>query len=153
MSRSELPVRRAHANGRSPTAALLVGLLITLATVVAYSWYVSGQISGLRRLQTELTDRNRRDSLQLLRIQNDLNQLALAMRDMVDATERYPLIAWSAQFARIRGDLDAALKQEEGVALARRTPAQAQVLASAVGQFWDAADRIFELARTGHEDE
>ena len=86
---------RVRANGRSPTAALLVGLMITLATVVAYSWYISGQISGLRRLQTELTDRNRRDSLQLLRIQNDLNQLALAMRDMLDAGEPYPLTAWS----------------------------------------------------------
>src|SRR6185295_7169925 len=96
---------RAHAHGRPPTAALLLGLVITLATVVAYSWYISGQISGLRRLQTELTDRNRRDSLQLLRIQNDLNQLALAMRDMLDATEPYPLTAWSTQFDRIRLDL------------------------------------------------
>src|SRR3954462_5130160 len=153
MSRSELPVRRAHANGRSPTAALLVGLLITLATVVAYSWYVSGQISGLRRLQTELTDRNRRDSLQLLRIQNDLNQLALAMRDMLDASARYPLAAWSAQFARIRLDLDAALAQEEDVAIARRTPEQAEYLTSSVAQFWAAADRIFQLARSGREDE
>jgi signal transduction histidine kinase len=144
---------RAHAHGRPPTAALLLGLLITLAAVVAYSWYVSGQISGLRRLQTELTDRNRRDSLQLLRIQNDLNQLALAMRDMLDTSARYPLIAWSAQFARIRLDLDDALKQEESVALARRTPEQAQYLASAVAQFWDAANRIFELARGGQEDE
>jgi signal transduction histidine kinase len=142
-----------HAPGRPPTLALLLGLLITLATVVAYSWYVSGQISGLRRLQTELTDRNRRDSLQLLRIQNDLNQLALAMRDMLDASERYPLTAWSAQFARIRLDLDAALAQEEGVAVARRTPEQAQYLTSSVAQFWDAAGRIFELARSGRESE
>ena len=88
MSRPEFPVTRAHANGRSPTAALLVGLLITLATVVAYSWYISGQISGLRRLQSDLADRNRRDSLQLLRIQNDLNQLALGMRDMVEWMEQ-----------------------------------------------------------------
>ncbi len=84
------------APARPPTAALLIGLLITLATVLAYAWYMSGQISGLRRLQTELTDRNRRDSLQLLRIQNDLNQLALAMRDMLDTSERYPLVAWAA---------------------------------------------------------
>ncbi len=139
--------------GRPPTAALLLGLFITLATVVTYSWYVSGQISGLRRLQTELTDRNRRDSLQLLRIQNDLNQLALAMRDMLDTSERYPLVAWSAQFARIRADLDDALKQEEGVALARRTPEQAEYMSSAVAQFWDAADRIFDLARAGRDDE
>ena len=143
----------AKAHGRPPTTALLLGLLITLATVAAYSWYVSEQISGLRRLQTELTDRNRRDSLQLLRIQNDLNQLALAMRDMLDTSERYPLIAWAPQFARIRLDLDAALKEEEALALARRTPDQAQYLASAVRQFWDAVDRIFELARAGRDDE
>lgn len=144
---------RPHAPGRPPTAALLLGLFITLGLVVAYSWYVSGQMSGLRRLQTELTDRNRRDSRQLLRIQNDLNQLALAMRDMLDTSERYPLIAWSAQFDRIRVDLDAALKQQDGIAVARRTPEQAQYLASAVAQFWDAADRIFDLARAGREDE
>jgi signal transduction histidine kinase len=153
MSRSGSPVTRVQANGRSPTAALLVGLMITLATVVAYSWYISGQISGLRRLQTELTDRNRRDSLQLLRIQNDLNQLALAMRDMLDAGEPYPLIAWSTQFDRIRLDLDDALRREEEVAGARRTPEQAQYLATSVAQFWDAANRIFDLARAGQEAE
>ncbi len=144
---------RARIHSRPPTGALLLGLMITLATVGAYSWYVSGQISGLRRLQTELTDRNRRDSLQLLRIQNDLNQLALAMRDMLDADEPYPLIAWSTQFDRIRLDLDDALRREEEVAVARRTPEQAQYLASSVAQFWDAANRIFDLARAGQEDE
>ena len=138
---------------RSPTTALLLGLVITLATVVAYSWYISEQISGLRRLQTELTDRNRRDSLQLLRIQNDLNQLALAMRDMLDAAEPYPLTAWSTQFDRIRLDLDAALKQQGEVALARQTPQQREFLATSLNQFWNAVDRIFELARTGNEAE
>jgi signal transduction histidine kinase len=138
---------------RSPTTALLLGLVITLATVVAYSWYISGQISGLRRLQTELTDRNRRDSLQLLRIQNDLNQLALAMRDMLDTTERYPLTAWSTQFDRIKLDLDDALKRQADVALARQTPEQRQFLATSLSQFWSAVDRIFELARAGSEAE
>jgi len=153
MSRPEFPVTRAHANGRSPTAALLVGLLITLATVVAYSWYISGQISGLRRLQSDLADRNRRDSLQLLRIQNDLNQLALAMRDMVDAAEPYPLIAWTTPFDRIRLDLDDALKREAEIAGARRPVEQSQYLAASVTQFWDAANRIFDLARAGQEAE
>jgi hypothetical protein len=95
-----------RAHGRSPATALWLGLLITLTTVVAYSWYITGQISGLQRLQTDLADRNRKDSLQLLRIQNDLNQLGLAMRDMLDSEEPYPLTAWSAQFDRIRTDLD-----------------------------------------------
>ena len=138
---------------RSPTMALLVGLVLTLALVLAYSWYITGQIGGLRSLQTELTDRNRRESLQLLRIQKDLNDLANSMRDMLDTDEPYPLSAWSAPFARIRTDLDDALKQQEAVALARRTPEQAQYLAQSVAQFWDAADRMFALARAGKDDE
>jgi signal transduction histidine kinase len=146
-------VTRVRVPARSPAAALLVGLIITLATVVAYSWYISRQISRLRELQTELTDRNRRDSLQLLRIQNNLNQLGLAMRDMLDSGEPYPLTAWSAQFERIRLDLDDALRQEEDVAFARRSPEQRRYLASSVQQFWDAVDRIFALARAGKDDE
>ena len=138
---------------RSPTVALLLGLVLTLAVVVAYSWYITGQISGLRRLQTELTDRNRRESLQLIRIQNDLNHLALSMRDRLDSDEPYPLSAWSAQFERIRADLDDALAQQEAVARARRTPEQARFLAQAVEQFWRATDRMFELAKAGREDE
>ena len=138
---------------RSPTVGLLVGLVLTLAVVAAYSWYITGQISGLRRLQSELTDRNRRESMQLLRIQDDLNLLALSMRDMLDGDEPYPLSAFAAQFERIRTDLADALKQQEAVALARRTPAQAQYLAQSVAQFWDASDRMFALARAGQEEE
>ncbi len=138
---------------RSPTPALLLGLVVTLAAVVGVSWYVTRQISGLRALQTDLADRNRTDSLQLLRIQNDLNSLALAMRDMLDSGEPYPLTAWSAQFARIRGDLDAAIRKEAEVAVAQRTPEQAAYLAGSLAQFWDAADRIFALAAAGHDAE
>jgi len=140
-------------SSRSPTTALLLGLVFTLATVVAYSWYISGQISGLRRLQTELTDRSRRDSLQLLRIQNDLNQLALAMRDMLDSDEPYPLTAWSTQFERIRLDLEDALTQQGEVALVRQTPEQRAYLSTSFSQFWNAAERIFDLARQGQEEE
>src|SRR5207249_3458493 len=85
--------------------------------VVACSGYITWQISGLRELQNNLVDRNRKDSLQLLRILNDLNTLALAMRDMLDNNEPYPLTAWSAQFQRVRADLDDALRKEEQVAL------------------------------------
>lgn len=138
---------------RSPTTALLTGLVLTLTLVVAYSWYISSQISGLRRLQTDLTDRNRRESLQLLRIQNDLHELGLAMRDMLDGGEPYPLTAWSAQFERIREDLDDALGRQEEVAVARRTPEQRRYLASSVAQLWNASDRMFDLARNGSEDE
>jgi signal transduction histidine kinase len=138
---------------RSPTPTLLLGLVITLLTVVGYSWYMSGQISRLRELQTNLTDRNRRESLQLLRIQNDLNGLGLAMRDMLDGDQRYPLMAWSAQFDRIRRALTDALAQQEELAAAARTPEQDEYLASSLAQFWDAVDRMFEVAAAGREDE
>ena len=60
-----LPVRHA----RSPTPGLLIGLVLTLVAVVAYTVYINRQLASLRELQTDLVDRNRRDSLQLLRIQ------------------------------------------------------------------------------------
>jgi signal transduction histidine kinase len=130
---------------------LFLGLVITLAAVMAYSWYITVQISGLRELQNDLAGRNRKDSLQLLRIQNDLNSLALAMRDMLDNDEPYPLTAWSAQFQRIRADLDNALKLEEQFAVAERTPQQREFLGNSMAQFWDAVDRTFALARNGKE--
>ena len=137
----------------SPTVGLLLGLVLTLAAVVAYSAYITGQIRGLRQLQSDLADRNRKDSLQLLRIQNDLNSLALAMRDMLDADEPYSLAAWSAQFERIHGDLDDALRREESVAVVESSADQRAYLRSSLMQFWDATDRTFALARSGKEKE
>jgi signal transduction histidine kinase len=111
------------------------------------------QISGLRELQNNLVDRNRQDSLQLLRIENDLNSLALAMRDMLDNEEPYPLTAWSAQFQRVRTDLDDAMRREQQVAPVNRSPAQKQYLEDSVVQFWDASDRTFALARGANQTE
>jgi signal transduction histidine kinase len=132
---------------------LFLGLVITLAAVVAYSWYITRQLSGLREMQNNLVARNRKDSLQLLRIQNDLNSLGLAMRDMLDSDEPYPLTAWTAQFQRVREDLDDALKLEEQVAIAGRTPEQRQYLGNSMAQFWDAVERTFALAQSGKEKE
>jgi signal transduction histidine kinase len=131
----------------------LLGLIVTLAAVVAYSAYITWQVAGLRKLQTELIDRNRKDSLQLLRIQNDLNLLAVAMRDMIDNDEPYPLTAWSAQFQRIRTDLDDAMHLEAGLAPTTRTAEQSASLSSSLAQFWDAVDRVFTLAGSGQERE
>jgi len=66
----------------------------------------------VRGLQTHIIDLNRQDSLQLLRIQNNLHSLALAMRDMVEGSEPYPLESWKMQFDRIRIDLEDALGVE-----------------------------------------
>jgi signal transduction histidine kinase len=146
-------VQNGAASQRSPTTGLLLGLVITLAAVLAYAFYITVQLAGLRKLQSEMVDRNRKDSLQLLRIQNDLNSIALAMRDMLDTTEPYPLTAWTAQFDRIHQDLDAGLKLEENLAVVNRTPEQRQYLTQSLSQFWDAVNRMFALAQSGKEAE
>ena len=142
-----------RSSAQSPTLGLILGLVITLLAVVAYSWYITLQIRGLRELQNNMADRNRKDSLQLLRIQDDLNSLGLAMRDMLDNDEPYPLTAWSAQFARVRSDLDDAFRREEGLAVARRTPEQREYLGKSLEQFWNAVERAFALAQAGKETE
>jgi signal transduction histidine kinase len=146
-------VKNAASAQRSPTNGLLLGLVITLAAVLAYASYITVQLTGLRKLQSEMVDRNRKDSLQLVRVQNDLNSIALAMRDMLDTTEPYPLTAWTAQFERIHQDLDAGLKLEESFAGANRTADQRQYLTQSVAQFWDAVNRMFTLAQNGKDAE
>ena len=127
--------------------------MITLAAVLAYASYITVQLAGLRKLQSDMVDRNRKDSLQLLRVQNDLNSIGLAMRDMLDTTEPYPLIAWTAQFERIHEDLDTGLKLEESLAGTNRTPEQRLYLTQSVAQFWDAVSRMFALAQNGEDAE
>jgi signal transduction histidine kinase len=135
--------------GRQPGPArgLYLGLAVTIIAVLAYAAYITSQFAGLRQLQSELVERNRKDSLQLLRIQNDLNSLALAMRDMLDTSGPYPLIAWNAQFDRTRTDLEDALKHEAPLAEAAPTSEQRHFLSQSVSQFWDACDRMFALAQ------
>jgi signal transduction histidine kinase len=138
---------------RSPTAGLFLGLIITLAAVVAYSWYTARQLAGLRALQNNLVDRNRRDSLQLLRIQDDLNSLGLSLRDMLDNQEGYPLATWSAQFQRMRADLDNALQLEEQLAPTQRTSQQTEFLEESLRQLWEAVNQTFALAQAGKAEE
>src|SRR5713226_7477990 len=106
----------------SPTSRLMAGLAVTLAVVGLFSWYALEQIAGLKDLQTQLVDRNRRDSLQLLRIQNNLHSLGLAMRDMVNGDEPYGIEAYRGQFASTRSDLEDALRLEKELAPVERSP-------------------------------
>jgi signal transduction histidine kinase len=136
-------------SARKPTVRLLLGLAATLCVVAVFSFYSLRQIEGLRSLQTQTIDRNRKDSLQLIRIQNNLNSLALAMRDMVDRQEGYPLGAWRAEFDRIRYDLGDAVRIES--TLASRPADQQKYLAESMRQFWTSADQIFGIAQQGDE--
>jgi signal transduction histidine kinase len=136
---------------RSPTPQLLAGLLVTLAALVACAWYMTRQIAGLRALQSELIDRSRRDSLQLLRIQNDLHSLAITMRDVLDLRQGQSLTSWSAEFQRLRLDLEDGFRLEAQLAPAQRTPEQREYLHASAAQFWAAIDQAFDLAADGKE--
>jgi signal transduction histidine kinase len=146
-------VKPRPASGRSPTPGLLLGLILTLAAVVAYSYYITRQIGGLRSLQSDLVDRHRQSSLQLLRIQNSLNVLGLALRDVLDNEYPYPLTAWSGQFQGIREDLDDALAREAELSGAGRASADQVRLTDSLAQFWVAVDYILALAAKGQEAE
>ena len=140
-----------HTSRRSPTTPLYIGLVITLLAVVGYSWYVTRRIASLRELQNNLIDRNRRDSLQLLRIQNELDSLGMSMRDMLEdqAESRQPhsFSAWEPQFARMKGDLADAFSREQQVAPIARAPEQQQYLLNSLTLFWDALEQTFASAR------
>ena len=138
---------------RSPTTRLLIGFAITLLAVLLYSAYTLRQVSMLRALQTETVDRNRKDSLQLLRIQNSLNSLAVAFRDMVAAEEPYPLIAYQPQVQRIRGDLEDALRIEDSLLPGTTRTVQRHSVTAALRDFWRSTDAMFALADTAHEAE
>ena len=135
----------------SPTGRLMAGLAVTLAAVATFSCWTLWKIRGLQDLQTRIVDRNERDSLQLLRIQNDVNSLGLTMRDMLSGDEPYPLEAWKPQFARMKSDLDDALRIERRLTPAERSPDRENYLADSLAQFWSTLDQAFALAAAGRD--
>jgi signal transduction histidine kinase len=75
------------------------------------------------------------------------------MRDMLDGSEPYPLTAWQGPFKRIRTDLADALDQEAKYSPAGQSAGadQRKQITSNVSQFWDALDRVFDLALAGQQ--
>lgn len=138
---------------KSPTARLTLGVLFTVAIILAYAGYTLHAVRRMREVQTDTIDRNRKASLQLIRIQGELNALALAMRDMLDNLDGYPLTAWSAQLNRMQESLENALRAEVALTGSRRDPQQTAYLASSFSRFWDALEAMQHTARSGQEAE
>ena len=142
-----------RSRAQSPTARLLAGLAVILSATAVYSGYAIAQLHGLEQLQTGIIDRNRADSLLLLRIQNNLNSLGLAMRDMLDGSEPYPLTAWQAQFRRIRNDLEDALAREARNSAMDSAPGSGTTSRHRSTSFGTRSIGVFALARSGDEAE
>lgn len=139
--------------GRTPLVPQLFGLAVTLAAVVTYFGFTFDQVRGLQRLQSEIVDRNRRDSLQLIRIQNDLYQIGLTLREAAESGDKYPLTGYHAPLQALRVDLDDAIAQEHGLAPNSRTGDQQNLLEASLRRFWDEMDRMWMLTFAGQEGE
>ncbi len=140
-------------NPKSPTPRLLFGLGVALAAVCVFFWYARNQITRLRVLQTDIVDRNRRDSLQLLRIQNNLNSLSQSLRDLRDGSDVRSLPEVQSDFRQIHSDLDDALQQEQELAPAVRAQGRQRRLMQLVNDFWVGVDAMFGVLGQGKVDE
>jgi signal transduction histidine kinase len=137
----------------SPSFRLVAGLVVSLMTIAGVGFYTAHEIRQLRDEQIAIGERNRKDSLQLLRIQNNLATLATTMRDMADRTEPYPLVAWRQTFDRLRADLGQALALEQTLAPAERPSAQQDRLQASVARLWSLVDQMFKAAEAGRDAE
>jgi signal transduction histidine kinase len=139
--------------GRTALVPQLFGLGVTLAAVAIYFGFTFDQVGGLQRLQTEIVDRNRRDSLQLIRIQNNLYQIGLTLREATESGDQYPLTGYHSAMQALRTDLDDAIAQEHALAPNSRTREQQDLLEASLRRFWDEMDQMWMLASAGQEDE
>jgi signal transduction histidine kinase len=137
----------------SPSRRLWLGLCVTLAIFVIFASYTIHEIRWLQDFQVNVVQKNRKASLQLLRLQDDTYQLAVSLRDMTLPESRYPIFYWKGEFSRLRDDMNNALALE--AQYAANTPAGDQLrrqLRDILDNFWLLADEGFDLADQGHED-
>ena len=100
-----------------------------------------------------VVQKNRKASLQLLRLQDDTYQLAVSLRDMTLPESRYPIFYWKGEFARLHEDMNNALASEAQFAVNTAAgDTQRRQLRDILDNFWLLADEAFDLARQGHED-
>jgi signal transduction histidine kinase len=137
----------------SPSTRLWIGLCIILSTFILFAVYTVRQIHWLEDFQANVVQKNRKASLQLLRLQNDASSLAISLRDMAVGQSKYPILDWRAEFARLREDMDNAVTLEGQFAV--NTPATGEKraqLRAALQDFWRAADQVFLSAQQGDEE-
>jgi signal transduction histidine kinase len=135
--------------GGSPVTRLVAGLCVAVLIIVGFSLYTAREIGRLRDEQAALSERNRLDSLQIIRIQQNLSTLAGTLRDMLDRTEPYPMTAWANTFARLRVDLEQAFVREHELAPVGRPAGERAQLEDVNRRFWETLDRAFAQAQAG----
>ncbi len=137
---------------RSPTIRFLLGLLLTLGAVTGLSSYSLYRLHQVRRVELNIIDLNRHDSLQLLRVQNDLSALGPKLRDMINNLDEPSLEHYRQQFARLRKDLGAALRYESWLPPVAGHPGRQAEVEETLRKFWKTSDEIFAAAAAGHKE-
>jgi signal transduction histidine kinase len=125
--------------------------LLALAMLAGFAFYARMQIAQLRDQQIQGNDRTRRSTLQLLRIQNTLSNLALTARDMRERSDGYPIPAYRPQVDRLLLELQDALRQEREISPAERPEAQQQLLDGQAERLRDAFHVALRQAEGGDE--
>jgi signal transduction histidine kinase len=138
----------------SPSRRLWLGLCIWLATFGVFAWYTARKIQWLEDYQSNVVQRNRKSSLQLLRLQNDTYLLAISMRDMALHRGAYPLSDWRPAFNRLRSDMDDAAAREAQFAVpGSQSSGLRERLRDDLAALSESASRVFMLAGGGHTEE
>ena len=138
----------------SPSRRLWVGLCVILSVFVIFAIYSIHQIRWLEDFQMNVVQRNRKASIQLLRLEDDANLIAISLRDMTLKQSEYPLSAWRPAFERLHRDMSNALQLESQYAIrTRATDYETAALETQVSDFWANADRVFELIQHGRADQ
>ncbi len=136
---------------KSPTVRFLLGLLVTLGAVTALSSYSLYRLHGLQKVELNIIDLNRHDSLQLLRVQNDLTAIGLKFREMSGDLDRDQLGHYQNEFDLLRQDLNRALAYESRLTPPLGEADQQAALASTLRQFWHSSDAVFAAAAAGRQ--
>lgn len=113
---------------------------------------MTGRIHRLEEFQSTVVQRNRKSSLQLLRLQNDSYLLAISIRDMALDRGPYPLQDWKPAFTRLHDDMEDALRLEGS--LAPPTPETTgflRLLHARLDALSGTANRVFTLASDGRQ--
>jgi signal transduction histidine kinase len=132
----------------SPSLRLWVGLCVILSVFIVFAIHSIRQIRWLEDFQINVVQRNRKASIQLLRLENDANLLGISLRDMTAKQAEYPLSAWQPLFERLQGDMSNALELETQYAVQNRaTDYETSALTKEVERFWQAAAGVFNLVQ------
>jgi signal transduction histidine kinase len=119
---------------------------------MCFSSYSLYQLSKLQQLQTQTVDSNRHDSLLLLRVQNDVNQLGRKLQDMTERPQAAKVGQYRYEFDRLHSDLEAAISADAKFAGITRVPEKQSKLLDGLRTFWVIADEVFRQASSGHEE-